>query len=146
MALLPPQPHTESAARTVAAPLAAGILLTGAAVLIVWKIGLLTAASPAVNWTLIGSVPAMFALGAGYAIRMRHRRPAVYARLATTDVDAEDLGAPPPTRSPARPAARRQPGPAAQHQPGLTPLRSPRAGRQPASRPRARDDISGKNR
>ena len=49
--------HTESAARTVAAPLAAGILLSGAALLIIWKIGLLTAAGPAVNWTLIGSVP-----------------------------------------------------------------------------------------
>ena len=85
--------HTESTTRTVVAPLAAGILLTGAALLIIWKIGLLTAASPAVNWTLIGSVPAVFALGAGYAARMRRRRPEVYARLATTDVDAEDLAA-----------------------------------------------------
>jgi len=83
--------HTESAARTLAAPLAAGILLTGAAMLIIWKINLLTAAGPAVNWILIGSVPAVFALGAGYAVRMRRRRPEVYARLATTDVDAEDL-------------------------------------------------------
>jgi amino acid transporter len=83
--------HTESAARTLVAPLVAGILLTGAAVLIIWKINLLTAAGPAVNWTLIGSVPAVFALGAGYAVRMRRRRPEVYARLATTDVDAEDL-------------------------------------------------------
>jgi amino acid transporter len=87
--------HTESAARTVAAPLAAGILLAGAALLIIWKIGLLTAASTAVNWTLIGSVPAVFALGAGYAIRMRRRRPATYARLATTDVDAEEVTATP---------------------------------------------------
>jgi amino acid transporter len=85
--------HQESAARTVVAPLAAGILLTGAALLIIWKIGLLTAAGPAVNWTLIGSVPAIFALGAGYAVRMRRRRPEVYARLATTDVDAEELTA-----------------------------------------------------
>jgi amino acid transporter len=83
--------HTESAARTLVAPLAAGILLTGAAVLIIWKINLLTAAGPAVNWILIGSVPAVFALGAGYAAMMRRRRPEVYARLATTDVDAEDL-------------------------------------------------------
>jgi amino acid transporter len=86
--------HTESATRTLVAPLAAGILLTGAALLIIWKIGLLTAAGPAVNWTLIGSVPAVFALDAGYAIQMR-RRPAVYERLATTDVDAEDLAASP---------------------------------------------------
>ena len=92
--------HTESAARTVAAPLAAGILLTGAALLIIWKIGLLTAACPAVNWTLIGSVPAVFALGAGYAVRMRRRRPEVYARLATTDVDAEDLAAASPDPQP----------------------------------------------
>ena len=83
--------HTESAARTLVAPVAAGILLSGAALLIIWKIGLLTAAGPAVNWTLIGSVPAVFALGVGYAVRMRRHRPAVYARLATTDVDAEDL-------------------------------------------------------
>jgi hypothetical protein len=75
----------------VVAPLAAGILLTGAALLIIWKIGLLTAAGPAVNWTLIGSVPAVFALGVGCAARMRRRRPAVYARLATTDIDAEEL-------------------------------------------------------
>ena len=108
--------HTESAARTLVAPLAAGILLSGAALLIVWKIGLLTAASPAVNWTLIGSVPAVFALGAGYAIRMRHRRPAVYARLATTDVDAEDLGAatPDPQPSPAP-----QPGASPDLQPSI---------------------------
>ena len=92
--------HTESAARTVVAPLAAGILLTGAALLIIWKIGLLTAAGPAVNWTLIGSVPAVFALGAGYAARMRRRRPAVYARLATTDVDAEELTAASPDPQP----------------------------------------------
>src|SRR5207237_1268516 len=85
--------HDESAARTVVAPLAAGLLLAGAALLIIWKIGLLTAAGPAVNWTLIGSVPAVFALGVGYAAWMRRRRPAVYAKLATTDVDAEDLAA-----------------------------------------------------
>ena len=35
----------------------------------------------------------MFALGVGCAARMRRRRPDVYARLATTDVDAEDLAA-----------------------------------------------------
>ncbi len=93
--------HTESAARTLAAPLAAGILLTGAALLIIWKIGLLTAAGPAVNWTLIGSVPAVFALGAGYAVRMSRRRPEVYARLATTDVDAEELTAASPEPQPA---------------------------------------------
>ena len=38
--------HTESAARTLAAPLAAGILLSAAALLIIWKTGLLTAAAP----------------------------------------------------------------------------------------------------
>jgi amino acid transporter len=92
--------HTESAARTLVAPLAAGILLTGAAVLIIWKINLLTAAGPAVNWTLIGSVPAVFALGAGYAVMMRRRRPEVYARLATTDVDAEDLAVASPDPQP----------------------------------------------
>ena len=96
--------HAEPAARTVAAPLAAGILLSGAALPIIWKIGLLTAAGPAVNWTLIGSVPVVFAAGTAYAARLRCR-PAVYARLATTDVDAEDLAAaspePQPSASPA---------------------------------------------
>ena len=97
--------HAESAARTVAGPLTAGVLLSGAALLIIWKIGLLTAAGPAVNWTLIGSVPAVFALGAAYAAELRCRRPAVYAALATTDVDAEDLATaspdPQPSASPA---------------------------------------------
>jgi hypothetical protein len=69
-------------------------------VLIIWKINLLTAAGSAVNWTLIGSVPAVFALGTGYAIWMRRRRPAVYARLATTDVDAEDLTVASPDQQP----------------------------------------------
>ena len=101
LAVLPPQHTTPSPPPArVAAPLAAGILLTGAALLIIWKIGLLTAAGPAVNWILIGSVPAVFALGAGYAVRMRRRRPEVYARLATTDVDAEELTAASPDPQP----------------------------------------------
>ena len=120
VALLPPhRPHRVRRPHA-GGPAAAGILLTGAALLIIWKIGLLTAAGLAVNWTLIGSVPAVFALGAGYAVRMRRRRPEVYARLATTDVDAEELTAP------ARPEA--------QHQPGLTTYRAG-AGRRSASRP-----------
>jgi hypothetical protein len=106
--------HTESAARTLAAPLAAGILLTGAAVLIIWKINLLTAAGPAVNWTLIGTVPPVFALGAGYAVRMRRRRPEVYARLATTDVDAEDLAV--ASQDP-QPSASQDPQPSASQDP-----------------------------
>ena len=55
---------------------------------------------PAVKFTLIGSVPAVFALGAGYAVMMRRRRPEVYARLATTDVDAEDLAVASPDPQP----------------------------------------------
>jgi hypothetical protein len=101
----------------VAAPLAAGILLTGAALLIIWKIGLLTAAGPAVNWTLIGSVPAVFATGTAYAIRMRRRHPGVYARLTTTDVDAEDLTA-------ASPDPQASPGPQHAASPDLQPSTS----------------------
>jgi hypothetical protein len=82
--------------------------------LIIWKINLLTAAGPAVNWILIGSVPAVFALGAGYAVRMRRRRPEVYARLATTDVDAEDLAV--ASQDP-QPSASQDPQPSASQDP-----------------------------
>lgn len=85
--------HTEPAARTVVAPLAAGILLIGAAGLIVWNIDLLTAAGPTVNAVILLSVPTVFLAGAGYAIWMRRHRPDAYARIATTNVDAEELEA-----------------------------------------------------
>ena len=83
--------HTESVIRSFVAPLVAGVLLTGAAALIVLQIDLLTGAGDTVNWILIALVPVVFILGVGYAARLRRTRPATYARLATTNVDAENL-------------------------------------------------------
>ncbi len=83
--------HQESALRSFVAPLLAGILLTGAAALIVWQIDLLTGAGDIVNLILIALVPIVFILGVGYALRLRRTEPATYARLATTNVDAEEL-------------------------------------------------------
>ncbi len=83
--------HQESFLRSFVAPLVAGILLTGAAALIVWQINLLTAAGNTVNIILIVLVPLVFLAGVGYALRLRRTKPSTYALLATTNVDAEDL-------------------------------------------------------
>lgn len=88
------EPHSESRLRTVVAPLVASILLLGAAGLIAWNIDLMTAAGPLVNAIILLSVPVVFAAGVGYAAWLRRHRPATYARIGTTDVDAEDLEAP----------------------------------------------------
>ena len=58
-----------------------------------WNIDLLTAGGPTVNAIILLSVPAVFLAGAGYAIWMRRNRPDAYARIATTNVDAEELEA-----------------------------------------------------
>ena len=83
--------HLDSVLRSFVAPLVAGVLLTGAAALIVWQIDLLTGAGDTVNWILIALVPVIFVLGVGHALQLRRTRPATYAQLATTDVDAENL-------------------------------------------------------
>jgi hypothetical protein len=59
--------HQESVLRSFVAPLVAGVLLIGAAALIVWQIDLLTGAGDTVNWILIALVPVIFILGVGYA-------------------------------------------------------------------------------
>ncbi|WP_224281644.1 APC family permease [Streptomyces sp. LS1784] len=74
--------------RTVVAPLAATVLLCGATALVVWRLDLFTGAGPEVNWPLVAIVPVVFLTGVGIARRLRARRPEVYARLGTTEVDA----------------------------------------------------------
>ena len=81
----------ESALRTLVAPALASVLLAGAAVLTIWKISLLTSAGSAVNWTLVATVPIVFVGGVGYALWLRHNKPQIYARIATTNVDTDEL-------------------------------------------------------
>lgn len=78
----------ESRFRTLAAPAAAGVLLTAATGLVCWRLDLFTGAGPAVNWALVALTPAVFLIGVTLAVRMRHTRPDIYAKLATTDIDA----------------------------------------------------------
>lgn len=84
-------PHAESAIRTIVAPLVASALLLGATGLIVWNIDLLTAGGPIVDTIILLSVPAVFLVGLWYATWMRKHRPADYARIGTTNVDADEL-------------------------------------------------------
>ena len=84
-------PHTESAVRTVIAPLLASLLLLGATALIVWNVELLTGGGALVNVIIVASVPGIFLVGVWYATWMRKHRSADYARLGTTNVDADDL-------------------------------------------------------
>lgn len=74
--------------RTVAAPVAAALLLAAITGLVCTRLNLFTGAAPAVNWTLVALTPVIFATGAALALRIRRNRPDVYARLATTDVDS----------------------------------------------------------
>ena len=92
--------HGESRIRTVVAPLAACVLLLGAAGLIVWNINLMTDAGPAINTVIVLSVPVVFITGVWYASWLRRNRPDVYARIATTDVDVDALP-PSPAAGPA---------------------------------------------
>jgi hypothetical protein len=73
--------------RTVAAPVAAAVLLAVITGLVCTRLDLFTGAGPLVNWTLIALTPLVFATGVVLALRIRRRRPDVYAGLATTDVD-----------------------------------------------------------
>ena len=77
--------------RTLVAPLVASVLLVGAAGLIIWNIELMTAAGPVINAVIVASVPVVFLAGTLYAVWLRRNRPADYARIATTNVDAEVL-------------------------------------------------------
>ncbi|MFF8770229.1 APC family permease [Kitasatospora sp. NPDC015120] len=73
--------------RTVVAPLLSTALLCGATGLVVWRLDLFTAAGPEVNWPLVSVVPVVFLTGVGLALRLRSRRPEVYARLGTSDIE-----------------------------------------------------------
>jgi amino acid transporter len=74
--------------RTVAAPATAALLLAVITGLVCTRLNLFTGAPPAVNWTLIALTPVVFTIGAVLAVRIRRKRPEVYAKLATTDVDS----------------------------------------------------------
>ena len=85
------RPHSESTLRTVVAPLVATVLLAGATVLIAWYVDLMTDGGPIVDGIILVSVPTVFLLGFWYATWMRKNRPADYARIGSTDVDADTL-------------------------------------------------------
>ncbi|WP_409057360.1 APC family permease [Streptomyces sp. SYP-A7185] len=74
--------HQEGVLRTVVAPVAATVLLSVALVLVATHIDLFTGASPFVNTVLVGVAPAVFVVGLGLALRLRHRRPKVYEGFA----------------------------------------------------------------
>ncbi|GGL08280.1 APC family permease [Streptomyces flaveus] len=74
--------------RTVVAPATAALLLAAITVLVCNRLNLFTGAPPAVNWTLVALTPVVFAIGAVLAMRIRRKRPEVYAKLATTDVES----------------------------------------------------------
>ncbi|KUO09730.1 APC family permease [Streptomyces sp. DSM 15324] len=80
--------HGEGPLRTLLAPATAGVLLTAVTVLVCKRLDLFTGAGATVNWTLIALVPAVFLAGMARAALIRRTRPEVYAKLATTDVDA----------------------------------------------------------
>jgi amino acid transporter len=85
------RPHSESTLRTVVAPLVATVLLAGATVLIAWYVDLMTDGGPIVDGIILVSVPTVFLLGFWFATWMRKNRPADYARIGTTNVDADTL-------------------------------------------------------
>ena len=68
------------------------VLLAIALYVGVGSMGLITAASPAVNAVLVGIVPLTLLIGLGTALWMRGARPATYARIGEgqgTDVPAD---------------------------------------------------------
>ncbi|MFC0454854.1 APC family permease [Rhodococcus jostii] len=75
--------------RVVVAPAAALAMLIYATWLIVTQMDLLTAAGPAVNAVLVAVTPVSLAIGFTFGTRLARRDPARFARLGTTDVDAE---------------------------------------------------------
>ncbi|KUN92544.1 APC family permease [Streptomyces caeruleatus] len=78
----------EGQMRTRTIPAVAALLLAMATGLVCTHLDLFTGASPTVNWIMVALNPAVFLVGVGFAARMRRRRPDLYAKLATTDVDA----------------------------------------------------------
>ncbi|WP_411078724.1 APC family permease [Streptomyces sp. cmx-18-6] len=88
-------PHQEGVLRTVVAPLAAAVLLTGAIGLVAYNVDLFTGASTGVNLLLVALVPGVFLLGLLLARRLRRRRPEVYASFAAEPREDRDQPAEP---------------------------------------------------
>ncbi|MEV4864779.1 APC family permease [Streptomyces ossamyceticus] len=74
--------HGEGALRTVVAPIAAAVLLTGAIALVVTHLDQFTGASTTVNTVLAAIVPAVLVLGLALGWWLRRSRPEVYAGFA----------------------------------------------------------------
>jgi amino acid transporter len=74
--------HGEGALRTVVAPVAAAVLLTGAIALVVTHLDQFTGASTTVNTVLAAIVPAVLVLGLALGWWLRRSRPEVYAGFA----------------------------------------------------------------
>ena len=85
------------------APAAALAMLMYATWLIVAKMDLLTAAGPAVNTILVAVTPVSLVIGLALGTRLARRNPDLYARLGTTDVDAEPSVAPEEVSNPIPP-------------------------------------------
>ncbi|SPF04149.1 APC family permease [Streptomyces sp. MA5143a] len=74
--------HGEGALRTVVAPVAAAVLLTGAIALVVTHLDQFTGASTTVNTVLAAIVPAVLVIGLALGWWLRRSRPEVYAGFA----------------------------------------------------------------
>ncbi|MFF7264500.1 APC family permease [Streptomyces sp. NPDC008159] len=74
--------HGEGALRTVVAPVAAAVLLTGAIALVVTHLDQFTGASTTVNTVLAAIVPAVLVIGLALGWWLRRSRPEVYEGFA----------------------------------------------------------------
>ncbi|MET8846345.1 APC family permease [Amycolatopsis sp. NPDC004625] len=73
----------------VAAGIVSSVLLAVATYVLVDSVGLLTAASATVNVVLVSIVPATLVAGGAVAVRLRRRRPAIYARIGEGDGETQ---------------------------------------------------------
>jgi hypothetical protein len=99
--------HDEAVWRRLAAPAVAALLLGTVVVLAVLKYGTLLGTSPgdAANWVLPASFAVIAAIGAGWGLLVRLRRPEVYAAigLGARAATVTHAGAvPPPAAGPAQ--------------------------------------------
>jgi amino acid transporter len=76
-------PHGEGPFARVIAPFAAFVLLTGIVVLAVWHYNLLLGVAPGAvaSWALPAAYAAVAAIGAGWGLFLRARRPRVHAAI-----------------------------------------------------------------
>lgn len=79
--------HGHSPLVTLVAPALGALGLTVAVVLVVANFDLLTAAGPGINLALMLSLPVVFAVGIGLALRLRRVDPERYAKLTTFDLE-----------------------------------------------------------